>query len=69
MKDTEQSKKGEAKTWNPAAQAGQEAAKREQRSLDSRESDQLAPGYYNQQSVNQPRRRTIDDDVVPPGRH
>jgi hypothetical protein len=65
---TERNKEG----WNPDAPSGEEALAEEERSLDMGESGQFAPGgYYNQQGVNQPRRRPFDDDddVVPPGRH
>jgi hypothetical protein len=58
--------------WNPDAPGGEEALADEERSLDIGESGQFAPGgYYNQQGVNQPRHRPLDDDddVTPPGRH
>ena len=55
--------------WNSDAQSGEEALTTDERSLDIGESGQFAPGgYYNQRTVNQPDRRTLDDDVVPPGR-
>jgi hypothetical protein len=61
--------KDEDKGWNPDAPTGKEALANEERSLDIGESGQFAPrGYYNQQTVNQPDRRSIDDDVVPSGR-
>ncbi len=58
------------KGWNPNAPTGEEALTTEERSLDTGESGQFAPGgYYNQQGVNAPDRRTLDDnDVVPPAR-
>jgi hypothetical protein len=38
-----------------------------ERSLDIGQSGQFAPGgYYNQQGVNAPKRRSIDDEIVPP---
>ncbi len=41
----------------------------DERSLDIGQSGQFAPGgYYNQQGVNAPKRRTIDDEIVPPRR-
>lgn len=56
--------------WEPkTVPTGEEALTTEERSLDIGESGQFAPGgYYNQQGVNEPERRTLDDDVVPPGR-
>ena len=56
--------------WNPDATTAEEALAEEERSLDIGESGQFAPGgYYNQQGVNQPRRRPLDDeDIVAPGR-
>ena len=55
--------------WNPDVQTGGEAFTTDERSLDIGESGQFAPGgYYNQGTVNQPDRQTLDDDVVPPGR-
>ena len=58
------------KGWEPkTAPTGEEALTTEEGSLDIGESGQFAPGgYYNQQGVNAPDRRTLDDDVVPPGR-
>ena len=58
------------KGWEPkTALTGEEALTTEGRSVDIGESGQFAPGgYYNQQGVNEPDRRTLDDDVVPPGR-
>jgi hypothetical protein len=57
------------KGWEPNVEGGEEALTKEERSLDIGESGQFAPGgYYNQQGVNEPDRRTLDDDVVPPGR-
>lgn len=54
------------KGWNPD---GEEALTTEERSLDIGESGQFAPGgYYNQQGVNAPDRRNLDEDIVPPGR-
>jgi hypothetical protein len=48
--------------WNPDAPTGEEAVAKEQRSLDIGESGQFAPGgYYNQQSVNEPKRRPLDE--------
>jgi hypothetical protein len=57
--------------WNPSVQGGEDALTEEERLLDVGQSGQFAPGgYYNQQSVTEPKRRPIDDDdVVPPGRH
>ena len=59
--------------WNPDdAPTGEKALAEKERSLDIGESGQFAPGgYYNQQGVNQPRYRPLDDDddIVPPGRH
>jgi hypothetical protein len=53
----------------PNAPGGAEALTTEERSLDIGESGQFAPGgYYNQQGVNAPDRRVLEDDVVPPGR-
>jgi len=53
----------------PNAPGGEEALTTEERSLDIGESGQFAPGgYYNQQGVNAPNRRVLDDDIVPPGR-
>ena len=66
-KGSERNKEG----WNPDAPDGEEAFVEEERSLDIGESGQFAPGgYYNQQAVNQPRHRPLDDDddVLPPGR-
>ena len=61
--------KHQDKGWVPEVQGGEEAIKNEERSLDIGESGQFAPGgYYNQQSVTQSKRKTIDDDIVPPGR-
>jgi hypothetical protein len=55
------------KGWKPSQ--AEDALTREERSLDIGESGQFAPGgYYNQQGINEPR-RTLDDDVVPPGRN
>lgn len=55
--------------WNPDVESGEEALTTDQRSLDIGESGQFAPGgYYNQRTMNQPDRRRLDDDVVPPGR-
>jgi len=57
--------------WNPDAPSAEEALTEEERSLDIGESGQFAPGgYYNQQGVNRPRHRPLedDDDIVPPGR-
>ena len=63
-------KKHEDKGWKPETDGGKEAIAKEERSLDIGESGQFAPGgYYNQQNINKPDRRTIDDDIVPPGRH
>lgn len=58
------------KDWEPkTAPTGEEDLTTEERSLDIGESGQFAPGgYYNQQGINAPDRRTLDDDVVPPGR-
>lgn len=53
--------------WNSEAE---EAAKKEERSLDIGESGQFVPGsYYNQQGVNEARRTLDDDEIVPPGRN
>ncbi len=55
--------------WSPDAESGEEALTTNDRSLDIGESGQFAPGgYYNQRTVNQPDRRSLDDDDVPPGR-
>ena len=40
----------------------------EERSLDTGESGQFAPGAYYKQRVNEPRRSNLDDYIVPPGR-
>jgi len=67
MKNKDQEKKG----WEPnTTHKGEEALTREERSLDIGESGQFAPGgYYNQQSINEPDRSTLDDDdIVPPSR-
>ena len=58
------------KAWEQDEQSGEDALTTEERSLDIGESGQFAPGgYYNQQGVIAPDRRTLDDDdVVPPGR-
>jgi len=70
MKDKNPSKKDAAQRWSQNTPTGKEARTTEEKSLDIGESDQFAPGgYYNQQTINQPRRRHIDDDIVPPGRH
>lgn len=63
-------KNKQEKGWEPKTTTkGEEALKTEERSLDIGESGQFAPGgYYNQQGVNAPNRRTIDDDIVPPAR-
>ena len=56
------------KGWDPkAAPKGEEALTTEERSLDIGESGQFG-GYYNQQTVNKPDRRSLDDDVIPSGR-
>lgn len=71
MKDNKglQHKEHHEKGWTPDAQGGEEALTSEERSLDIGESGQFAPGgYYNQQTVNQPERRSLDDDIVPPSR-
>ncbi len=67
MKDQKQNDKG----WNSNAESGEKALTNEERSLDIGESGQFAPGgYYNQQGINQPDRRALnDDDIIPPGRH
>ena len=60
-----QEKGREPQTYTDA----EEAITTEERSLDIGESGQFAPGgYYNQQRVNAPDRRTLDDDIVPPAR-
>ena len=59
------------KGWEPktTTTSEEDALKTEKRSLDMGESGQFAPGgYYNQQGVNAPNRRTLDDDIVPPAR-
>ena len=63
-------KNKQEKGWEPkTATTGEDALKTEERSLDIGESGQFAPGgYYNQQGVNAPNRRTFDDDIVPPAR-
>lgn len=67
MREKEQERHQEG--WSPEAQSGEDALTTDERSLDIGESGQFAPGgYYNQRSVNQPDRRRLDDDVVPPGR-
>ena len=56
--------------WSPKAPTGEGSVKTDERSLDIGESGQFAPGgYYNQQDISKPDRRTIDDDIVPPCRH
>ena len=69
MEGKEQGKR-EGKGWTPNAEGGEEAIKKEESSLDIGQQGQFAPGgYYNQQTVSEPKRRTIDDDdIVPPGR-
>jgi hypothetical protein len=68
MKDGNKAKQD--KGWNADVPGGEEALTTEERSLDIGESGQFAPGgYYNQQTIKQPARRTMDDDIVPPGRH
>ena len=67
MRDKEQ--KGKDRGWNPDARTGEESVTTEERSQDIGESGQFAPGYYNQQTLNKPERRWMDDDIVPPGRH
>ena len=64
-------KKHEDKGWKPETDGGQEAVANDDRCATTfGESGQFAPGgYYNQQGINKPDRRTIDDDIVPPGRH
>jgi len=70
MKDNKPAKKDGGQRWNQDAPTGKEARTTEEKSLDISESVQFAPGgYYNQETINQPRRRHIDDDIVPPGRH
>ena len=67
MKETKQSDKHKDEGWKPDTPSGEEAVYTDDRSLDIGESGQFAPGgYYNQQSINQPK-RTLDD-IVPPGR-
>ena len=58
------------KGWDrKKAPKGEEALTTEERSLDIGESGQFAPGgYYNQQTVDQPDRSSLDDDVIPLGR-
>ena len=58
------------KGWDPKiGSKGEEALTMEERSLDIGESGQFAPGgYYNQQTVDEPDRSSLDDDVMPPGR-
>lgn len=57
------------KGWTPDTEGGEDALQNEERSLDIGESGQFAPGgYYNQQTVTQSKQKTIDDDIVPPGR-
>jgi hypothetical protein len=64
--DKNQHEKG---TEPKAATTSEDSLKTEKRSLDIGESGQFAPGgYYNQQGVNAPNRRTLDDDIVPPAR-
>lgn len=49
--------------WKSEGEAGEEALKTEERSLDVGESGQFAPGgYYNQQGVNKPERSSLDED-------
>ena len=68
MRDKDKTKH-EDSGWTPDTQGGEDALKNEERSLDIGESGQFAPGgYYNQQSVTQSKRKTLDD-IVPPGRH
>jgi hypothetical protein len=67
MKEKERTTKRKDEGWNPETEGGEEALKNEERSLDIGESGQFAPGgYYNQQTINEPK-RTLDD-IVPPGR-
>lgn len=63
-------KNKQEKGWEPkTATTGEDSLKTEKRSLDIGESGQFAlGGYYNQQGVNAPNRRTLDDDIVPPAR-
>jgi hypothetical protein len=69
MKEIKDSNKREEKGMTPEVSGGKEALTTEERSLDIGESGQFAPGgYYNQQRVNEPKRRRIDDDIVPPAR-
>lgn len=57
------------KGWKPDFEGGKDSLANEERSLDIGESGQLAPGgYYNQQKINEPERRSLDDDIVPPAR-
>lgn len=63
MGDKELSGQRKDNDWTP------DAATAEVRSLDDGESGQFAPGGYdNQQTVNEPRRRSLYDDIVPPCR-
>jgi hypothetical protein len=67
MKRQEENKKSEDKSWEPSR--AEEELKNEERSLDIGDSGQFAPGgYYNQQGVNEPR-TTLDDIVIPKGKH
>lgn len=51
------------------ATAAEDALTTEERSFDIGKSGQFAPGgYYNQQGINAPDRRSLDDDIVPPAR-
>ena len=56
--------------WSPDVEGGEDAFATEERSLAIAESGQFATGgYYNQQTVNQADRRSLDeDDIIPPGR-
>ena len=69
MKDRNDNQRTD-KGWEPRkGLTGEEALTTEERSLDVGESGQFAPGgYYNQQAVDAPQKRSLDDDVVPPAR-
>ena len=71
MKEKNQSER-KKEGWMPDAPSGEESIAEDERSLDTGESGQFAPGgYYNQQGVAQPGRRSLDEldeENMPPGR-
>jgi len=62
MKSNTSVKEKRDETRNPSLPKREVSSANEQRSLDIGESGQCAPG------VNEPKRRVLDDDVMPPGR-